>query len=134
MFDFESKLLQFLRAYLVALFLFIVRFDGQGVHFLWRYLAKRLGYVVVLVKILDWEEIRGMLAILGSPQKVSYDFAQKQDVLASNQEYAAYDISVDFVNEDALDRILQDQIGCEIEGTAVQCMYPHFSRLQSVPN
>lgn len=75
-----------------------------------------------------------MLAILGSPSKESYNFAQKQDILASNQEYAAYDISVDFVNEDALDRILQDQIGCEIERTAVQCMYSHFSRLQSVPN
>lgn len=52
MFDLESKLLQLLGAQLIALFLFIVRFDGQGVHFLWRYLAKRLGYVVVLVKIL----------------------------------------------------------------------------------
>ena len=53
MFDFESKPLQLLRAYLVGLFLFIVRFDGQGVHFLWRYFAIRLGYEIVLVKVLS---------------------------------------------------------------------------------
>lgn len=53
MFDLESEFLQLLRAYLVGLFLVIVRFNGQGVHFLWRYFAKRLGYVVVLVKILE---------------------------------------------------------------------------------
>lgn len=53
MFDLESKLLQFPRAHLVALFLFVVRFNGQGMHFLWRYFTIRLRYVIVLVKILD---------------------------------------------------------------------------------
>ena len=38
----------------------------------------------------------------------SYNFTKKQDVLASNKEYTAYNISVDFVDEDALNRILQD--------------------------
>ena len=52
MFDLESKLLQFLRAYLVDLFLFGVRLDSQSVHFRWRDFTIRLRYVVVLVKIL----------------------------------------------------------------------------------
>ena len=53
MFDLESKLLQFLRAYLVDLFLFIIRLDSQSVHFRRRNFTIRLRYVVVLVKILD---------------------------------------------------------------------------------
>lgn len=53
MFDLESKLLQLLRAHFVGMFLFVVRFHGQGVHFLRRYFAIRLGYVFILVKILD---------------------------------------------------------------------------------
>ena len=57
MFNLESKLLQFLRARLVGLLLFIVRFNVQGMHFFWRYFAIRLGYVVILVEILDESEI-----------------------------------------------------------------------------
>ena len=57
MFNLESKLLQFLRARLVGLLLFIVRFNGQGMNFFWRYFAIRLGYVVILVEILDESEI-----------------------------------------------------------------------------
>ena len=53
MFDFESEPLQLLRAHLVGLFLFTVRFNGESVYFLWRYFAVRLGYVIVLVKVLD---------------------------------------------------------------------------------
>ena len=49
-----------------------------------------------------------MLAGSGLPQKEPYDFAQKQNVLASYQEYATCNISVDLVDEDALNRILQD--------------------------
>ena len=49
-----------------------------------------------------------MLAGSTSPQKETYDFTQEQNVLASNQEYATYNISVDFIDEDALNRILQD--------------------------
>lgn len=37
-----------------------------------------------------------------------YNFTKKQYVLAPNQEYAAHDISVDFLDEDALNRILKD--------------------------
>ena len=57
MFNLESKLLQFLRAHLVGLLLFIVRFNGQGMHFFRGYFAIRLGYVVILVEILDESEI-----------------------------------------------------------------------------
>lgn len=53
MFDLESKLLQLLCAHLVGLFLFLVHFNAQSVHFLWRYFAIRLRYIIVLVKILD---------------------------------------------------------------------------------
>ena len=53
MLNFESKPLQPLRAHLVGLFLFTVRFNSQSVYFLWRYFAVRLGYVIVLVKVLD---------------------------------------------------------------------------------
>ena len=49
-----------------------------------------------------------MLAGSRSPQKESYNFTKKQDILASNQEYAAYNISVDFLDEDALSCLLQD--------------------------
>ena len=49
-----------------------------------------------------------MLAGSRSPQEESYNFAKEQDILASNQEYAAYNISVDFLDEDALSCILQD--------------------------
>ena len=57
MFNLESKLLHLLRAHLVGLFLFILRFDGQGVHFFWGHFAIRLGYIVILVEILDESEI-----------------------------------------------------------------------------
>ena len=57
MFNLEAKLLQFLCANLVGLLLFIVRFNGQGVHFFWGYFAIWLGYVVILVEILDESEI-----------------------------------------------------------------------------
>ena len=53
MFDLESKLLHFLRAYLVDLFLFVVRLDSQSVHLRWRDFTKWLRYVVVFVKILS---------------------------------------------------------------------------------
>ena len=53
MFDLKSKLLQLLRAHLVGLFFFVVHFNGQGMHFLWRYFAIRLRYIIILVKILD---------------------------------------------------------------------------------
>ena len=56
MFNLKSKLLQSLRAHLVGLLLFIVRFNGQGVHFFWGYFAIGLGYVVILVEILDVSE------------------------------------------------------------------------------
>ena len=49
-----------------------------------------------------------MLAGSGLPQKEPYDFTQEQNVFSSDQEYATYYISVDFVDEDALNRILQD--------------------------
>ena len=57
MFDLESELLQFLRAHLVGLLLFIICFNGQGVHFFWGYFAIRLRYVVILVEILGESEI-----------------------------------------------------------------------------
>ena len=57
MFNLESKLLQSLRANLVGLLLFIVRFNGQGVHFFRGYFAIRLGYTIILVEILDDSEI-----------------------------------------------------------------------------
>ena len=57
MFNLESKLLQSLRAPLVGLLLFTVRFDGQGMHFFWGDFAIRLGYVVILVEILYESEI-----------------------------------------------------------------------------
>lgn len=52
-FDLKSKLLQLFRVHLVGLFLLVVHFHGQGMHFLRRYLTIRLGNVVVLVKVLD---------------------------------------------------------------------------------
>ena len=58
MFNLEAKLLQSFRAHFIGLFLFVVRFDSEGVRFLWRYFAISLGYVIVLIKILDCEEIR----------------------------------------------------------------------------
>ena len=57
MFNLESKLLQSLRAKLVGLLLFIVCSNGQGVHFFWGYFAIRLGYIIILVEILDESEI-----------------------------------------------------------------------------
>lgn len=52
-FNLESKLLQLLRAHFVDQFFFVLHLDAQRVHFLWRYFAIRLRYVIVLVKILD---------------------------------------------------------------------------------
>lgn len=40
--------------------------------------------------------------------KESYYFTKKQDVLASNQKYPAYNIGIDVMDEDALNRVLQD--------------------------
>ncbi len=39
---------------------------------------------------------------------MSYNFTKKQDVLASDKEDTAYDISVDFLDKYALNRFLQD--------------------------
>ena len=50
---------------------------------------------------------QSMLAGSRSSEKGSYNFTKKQDILASNQEYAAYNISVNFLDEDALSCILQ---------------------------
>ena len=44
----------------------------------------------------------------GWPKKKPYNFTKKKDILASNQKYAAHNVSVDFLDEDALNRILQD--------------------------
>ena len=57
MLNLESEPLQILRAHLVGLLLFIVRFNGQGMHFFWGYFAIRLGYIIILIEILDESEI-----------------------------------------------------------------------------
>ena len=57
MFNLESKLLQPLRAPLVGLLLFTVRFDSQGMHFFRGDFAIRLGYVIILVEVLYESEI-----------------------------------------------------------------------------
>lgn len=40
--------------------------------------------------------------------RVSYDFAKKQHILASDQEDTSANIGVDLLDEDALDSVCQD--------------------------
>jgi hypothetical protein len=86
----------------------------QPVHFFGGRLAERFGDQVILVKVL-WTTVSKPSPLIycqvgWKGKKDSYNLAEQQHVFAAHDKHTAIDIGIDFLDKDALNRVLQNQI------------------------